>query len=56
MDAQEENGPVKFPASRMELNLRATPNTTGKDRSASIRLTAGTLYLDILVTQYGSAV
>jgi hypothetical protein len=55
-DAQVENGSVKFPASRMELNMRATPNTTGKDRSANIRLTAGTLYLDIHVTQYGSDV
>ncbi|MDR1646173.1 MAG: hypothetical protein LBS05_10220 [Tannerellaceae bacterium] len=55
-DVNPESGPANFPASCFELNMKVTPNTTGKNRSGKIRLTAGTLHLDINVTQYSDAI
>jgi hypothetical protein len=41
-----------FPSSCLELKMKATANGTGKVRSGKIKLTAGTLSLDVNVTQY----
>ncbi|MDR1344746.1 MAG: BACON domain-containing protein [Tannerellaceae bacterium] len=46
------DGRVEFPASNLELRIKITTNATGKQRSGKIKLTAGTLSLEVNVTQY----
>jgi hypothetical protein len=51
MDAKEADTSLSFPSTTLMLNMKASPNTTGKIRLGKIRLTAGTLYLEVKVTQ-----
>jgi hypothetical protein len=39
------------PSSGITLNIKATPNTTGKTRTGKIKLTAGTLQIEVRVAQ-----
>jgi hypothetical protein len=55
-DVNMAEGSADFPASHLELNMKATANTTGKTRTGKISLAAGTLHLEINVTQYSEAV
>ncbi|MDR2389024.1 MAG: hypothetical protein LBD89_04470 [Tannerellaceae bacterium] len=56
MEANRTITRLDFPASRLELNMKARPNLTGKTRRGRLRLTAGSLHLDIQVVQYNGAV
>jgi hypothetical protein len=47
---------VDFSASRLELNMKAAPNTTGQTRSGKIKLTAGTLHLDVNIVQHSEVI
>jgi hypothetical protein len=56
MDVNMEKKTMDFPASRLELNMKATPNETDRTRGGTIKLTAGMLHLDINVVQYNGAI
>lgn len=43
---------LHFASSALSLRMKASPNTTGKKRGGTIRLAAGSLFLEINVTQY----
>ncbi|MDR1357433.1 MAG: BACON domain-containing protein [Tannerellaceae bacterium] len=43
---------VDFPASRLDLNIKATANKTGAQRSGRLKLTAGALSLTVNIVQY----
>ncbi|MDR1938600.1 MAG: BACON domain-containing protein [Tannerellaceae bacterium] len=51
-EAKAEAATVDFPSTTLALNMNAAPNTTGKIRVGKIRLTAGTLRIEVNVTQY----
>jgi hypothetical protein len=51
-EAKEPAGWLNLtPSSTLALNVKATPNTTGKTRVGKIKLTAGTLHIEVNVTQ-----
>jgi hypothetical protein len=52
MDAKETKTSLNFPSTILMLNMKASPNTTGRTRQGKIRLTAGTLCLEVNVIQY----
>jgi hypothetical protein len=54
-DAVPPDASLTLPATRRELRFKATPNTAGQTRTGSIKLTAGTLHLEINVTQHSQA-
>ncbi|MDR2811277.1 MAG: hypothetical protein LBB84_12120 [Tannerellaceae bacterium] len=56
MDVDMKKGTMDFPASRLELNMKVEPNTTGGTRQGKIKLTAGMLHLEINVVQYSAAI
>jgi hypothetical protein len=54
-DAETTAHTVAFPSTTLTLRIKVNPNATAQNRSGKIRLTAGTLRLDVNVTQYSSA-